>query len=168
MINSPDRLKRLWDLLDQEIAAYQVLLQDLKKEWECLKQDDTLTLPTLLQAKVAHIHRIEEIQESLQGILSDLQASFHSTSPKRILDLLSRFSISQANRFRDYQKQVNQLRGQIFRINERNKCFIQEILNYLKGLFSLLISPALEDPVYLKDGRKISPPSLPSWMSKEV
>ena len=168
MMDSPDRLNRLWDLLDQEIVAYQVLLQDLKRESECLRQDDALTLPSLLQTKAIHIERIHEIGESVHETLSDLLAGRHSSFPQTIFDFLSRLSISQANRFRSYQKQVSRLREQVFRINGQNKRFIEEILNYLKGLVSLLVSPALEDPVYLKDGRKICPPSLPSWMSKEV
>jgi hypothetical protein len=167
-IEPPDRLKQLWDLLDQEIAAYQILLEDLRQEWGCLKQDDTLTLPTLLQAKIIHIQRIEEIRGSVQTVLSELVGNSTLPSQQAILDLVSRLPISQGNQFRIYQRKMSGLKEQIFRTNERNNHFIQEILNYLKGLFSLWTSPVLEDPVYLKDGRKISPPSLRSWMSKEV
>ena len=168
MIDSPDRLKCLWDLLDQEIAAYQALLQDMREEWECLKKDDTSILPSLLQAKAVHIDQIKEVRGSVDEILSKLLIDSPSLSRKTILDLIPLLSISQADRIRNYQKKMSGLREQIVRANEKNKHFIQEVLNYLRGLFSLLTSPVLEEPVYLKDGRKISPPLPPSWMSKEV
>jgi len=168
MIDSPDRLERLWDLLEQEIAAYQVLLQDVRMEWESLKKDESSALPSLLQTKAVHIHHIKEIQESLGEILSALLVDSTSSSRRTILDLIPHLSISQADRIRNYQRKRNGLGEQIARINERNKQFIQGVLNYLKGLFSLLTSPVPEEPVYVKDGRKISPPLSPSWMSKKV
>ena len=168
MINSPDRLKRLWDLLDQEIAAYQVLLQDVREEWESLKKDEPSTFPSLLQAKTTHINQIKEIRESVREILSELLGDSTSPSQKAILDLIPHLSISQAERFRSYQKKMNGLGEQIVRVSEKNKHFIQEVLNFFKGLFSLLTFPALDELVYVKDGRKISPLLPPSWMSKEV
>jgi hypothetical protein len=168
MIDSPDRLNCLWDLLDQETAAYQVLLQDLREEWGCLKKDDSLNLPSLLQAKAVHINQIRELQKSLDEMLSKLLVDCTSPTQKTILDLIPLLSISQANRIRNYRKKMNGLREEIFRVNEKNKQYIQEVLDYLKGLFSLLTSPALDGPIYIKDGRKVSPPLPPSWMSKEV
>jgi len=168
MIDSPDRLRRLWDLLDREIAAYQLLLEEMKKEWECLTKDEVSALPSLLQAKAVHIHQIKEVRESVDEIISKLLVDSISPFPKTVLDLIPYLPVSQADRIKNYQRKRNGLGEQIVRINEKNKHFIQEVLSYLKGLFSLLTSPVLEGPVYVKDGRKISPPPLRSWMSKKV
>lgn len=168
MTDSPDGFEQLWDLLDQEMAAYQTLLQDVNKEWDCLRKDEPSALPALLQAKTVHIHHIKEIRESLDKILSALLVDSASASRKTMLDLIPHLSISQADRIRNYQKKMNGLGEQIVRINEKNKRFIQEVLSYIKGLFSLLTSPVLEEPVYVKDGRKISFSPPPSWMSKKV
>jgi hypothetical protein len=168
MIDSQYRFERLWDLLDQEMAAYQILLQDMRGEWECLKKDDPLTLSSLLQAKRLHIDKIKEIRVSMDEVLSKLLVDNALLSQKTILDLIPHLSNPQADRIRNYQKTMNGIKEQIVRINEKNRRFIQEVLNYLKDLFSLLISSVQEEPVYVKDGRKISPPLPASWMSKQV
>jgi hypothetical protein len=168
MMNSPDRLTGLMDLLNQEIAAYQSLLQDMRQEWECLKKDDPPALSSILQAKTVHIAHIREIRESVDEMLSRLRTDSTSPSPKTILDLIPFLSLSQAGQIGRYQEKINGLREQIVRVNERNKHFVQEVLDYLKGLFSLLTSTIQEEPVYLKDGRKVSPAVSASWMSKEV
>lgn len=161
-------LGRLFDLLEQETSCYRQLIRDLKKEWECLKKDDPSTLSSLLQAKTVHLSQIREIRESVDEMVSKLLVGSTSLSPKTILDLIPYLSISQAGQIRNYQEKMNGLRKQIVRVNEKNKHFIQEVLSYLKGLFTLLTSTVQEEPVYLKDGRKISPSVPPSWMSKEV
>jgi hypothetical protein len=104
----------------------------------------------------------------MDEVLSKLLVDNALLSQKTILDLIPHLSNSQAGRIRNYQKTMNGLKEQIVRINEKNRRFIQEVLNYLKDFFSLLISSVQEGPVYVKDGRKISPPLPASWMSKQV
>ncbi|MGQ9646428.1 MAG: flagellar protein FlgN [Thermodesulfobacteriota bacterium] len=168
MADSIDRLERLWDLLDQEVAAYQVLLRDVREEWQCLRENDPSTLTSLLQAKAIHFNQIREIQQSVREVLSELLGKSPSSFQQAVIDLTDRISSSQMDRVRNYQRTINLLAEQISRINEKNKNFIREVLNYLKDVFSLLTCPAQAEPVYVKDGRKISTPFPPSWMSKKV
>jgi hypothetical protein len=54
------------------------------------------------------------------------------------------------------------------RINERNKNYIQESLNYWKDLVSLLTEPLAESPVYVQNGKKSVSGSLPCTLNRKV
>jgi hypothetical protein len=54
------------------------------------------------------------------------------------------------------------------RINERNKNYIQESMNYWKDLVSLLTEPLAESPVYVQNGRKSVSGSLPRTLNRKV
>lgn len=167
-VDPPEQLNRLWNLLDQEVEGYQCLLQDVRQEWECLNKEDPSLLSSLLQAKAAHIDQINKVRESLNEILFILRVGAAPLSRKSILDLIPHLPCSQADQIRNYQRRMNRLRKEILRVNERNKRFVQEVLDYLKDLFSLLLSPNPEGPVYLKNGASITSSPVPCWMNKEV
>jgi hypothetical protein len=123
----------------------------------------------MLRIKETHMGQIKMIQGSMNQILKEV---FGYTSCEDILDSLTQFiqpgSSLQVKRIRHYQNTLLALKKQIQQVNERNKCFIQETLHYLKDLLSLFIYPAQEDSVYA--GRRIREPACPasSWISKEV
>lgn len=169
MIGDPIPLNALWRLMDQEVTSYEALLDDMRQEWECLKKEDTISLIPLLHAKETHISMIKRIRESMAQILVELMGEGGGQNlPWTLLNLAPLVSPPQAKRIKHHQNLIDRFRQQIIFFNEQNKRFIQETLNYLKDLFSLLISPIQEAPIYIKDGRKIPTPLPPSCMSKKV
>jgi hypothetical protein len=169
MIEKTVQLNSLWELLDQGVASFEILLHDVRQEWEYLKKDDVPSLLSLLQTKEIHISKIKEIQGSMDRILIELMGEGVEPNPGETLsNLTHHVSHIQAKKIINYQNMTDRLKQQIIKANEQNKRFIQETLDYLEDIFSFLIFPVREEPVYVKDGRKGSP-SLPTpWMDKRV
>ena len=70
-----DHLNLLYQLMDQEISHYSLLIQEMKKESECLRQGSTESLIHIVHSIEHHtetIHGLREtIQETIGKILSN-------------------------------------------------------------------------------------------------
>ena len=169
MIPDQNQLDGLCSLLQEEIASYRSVLEDLKQEWEFLKVNDTSSLISLLQIKGVHISRIQELRKSVDQAFAELVVHWVEPNfPKTVFDLAPHVPISQAKRIVHYRNTISRLKQKIQQLNEQNKRFIQENLDFIRGLFSLLTCPAKEETSYLKGGRKESAPPASSWISRKV
>ena len=169
MIEKTVQLNSLWELLDQGVVSFEILLHDVRQEWEYLKKDDVPSLLSLLQTKKIHISKIKEIQGSMDQILIELMGEGVEPNPGGTLsNLTHHVSHIQAKKIINYQIMTDQLKQQIIKTNEQNKRFIQETLDYLEDIFSFLIFPIQEELVYVKSGRKRSPSLRTPWMDKRV
>ena len=169
MICDQHQLENLCSLLEEEITSYRNVLDDLKQEWEFLKRNDTSSLISLLQIKGIHISRIQELRKSVDQAFAELVIHWVEPNfPKTVSDLAPHVPISQAKRISHYQGTVSRLKQKIHRLNEQNKRFIQENLDFIQGLFSLLTCPPKEETYYVKEGRKESAPRVSSWVSRKV
>jgi flagellar biosynthesis/type III secretory pathway chaperone len=169
MICDQNQLDGLCSLLEEEIISYRSVLDDLKQEWEFLKTNDTSSLISLLQIKGTHISRIQELRKSVDQAFAELVINWvGSNLPKTVFDLAPHVPIFQAKRITHYQSTVSRLQQKIQQLNEQNKRFIQENLDFIQGLFSLLTSPAKEEMYYVKEGKKESAPRPSSWVSRKV
>ena len=169
MICNQNQLDRLCSLLEEEIASYRSVLDDLKQEWEFLKRNDTSSLISLLQIKGIHISRIQELRKFVDQAFAELVIHWVKPNfPKTVFDLAPHVPISRAKRISHYQSTISRLKQKIHRLNEQNKRFIQENLDFIQGLFSLLTCPAKEETYYVKGGRKDSAPRASSWVSRKV
>ncbi len=169
MICDQNQLDSLCSLLEEEITSYRSLLDDLKQEWEFLKTNDTSSLISLLQIKGIHISRIQELRKCVDQAFTELVIHWVGPNfPKTVFDLAPHVPIPQAKRISHYQSIISRLKQKIHRLNEQNKRFIQENLDFIRGLFSLLTCPAQEETYYAKGGRKESAPRASSWVSRKV
>lgn len=169
MIPDQNQLNGLCSLLEEEIASYRSVLEDLKQEWELLKINDTSSLISLLQSKGMHIAKIQEIRKCVDDAFEELV--FHwaePNTPQTIFDLTPHVPIPQGKRLTHYKNTISRLKQEIHQLNEQNKRFIQENLDFIRGLFALLTCPAQEETFYVKGGRKKSPPLASSWVSRKV
>jgi flagellar biosynthesis/type III secretory pathway chaperone len=156
-------------LLDEEIASYRSVLEDLKQEWELLRINDTSSLISLLHRKGTHIARIQEVRKAVDHAFEELV--FHwaePNTPQTVFDLTPHVPIAQGKRLTYYKNTISRLKQEIYQLNEQNKRFIQENLDFIRGLFALLTSPAQEETFYVKGGRKKSTPLASSWVSRKV
>ena len=169
MICNQKQLDSLCSLLEEEITSYRNVLGDLKQEWEFLKRNDTSSLISLLQEKGVHISRIQELRKSVDQAFTELVIHWvEPNHPKTVFDLAPHVPISQAKRILHYRGTISRLKQKIHQLNEQNKRFIQENLDFIQGLFSLLTCPAKEEAYYVKGGRKESAPRPSSWVSRKV
>jgi flagellar biosynthesis/type III secretory pathway chaperone len=169
MIYDQNQLDGLCSLLEEEITSYTSVLDDLKQEWEFLKTNDTSSLISLLQIKGNHISRIQELRKSVDQAFTELAIHWVEPNfPKTVFDLAPHVPVSQAKRIIHYQGTISRLKQKIHQLNEQNKRFIQENLDFIRGLFSLITCPAQEETYYVKGGKKESAPRASSWVSRKV
>jgi len=169
MIPDQNQLDGLCSLLEKEIASYRSVLEDLKQEWEFLKINDTSSLISLLQIKAMHIAKIRELRQAVDQAFEELVIHWaESNTPKTVFDLAPHVPIPQAKRINYYQITISRLKQEIHQLNEQNKRFIRENLDFIRGLFALLTCPAQEETFYVKGGKKESAPPASSWVSRKV
>jgi len=169
MIPDQNQLEGLCSLLEEEIASYRSVLEDLEQEWELLKINDTSSLIALLQIKVLHITRIRELRQAVDQAFEKLIIDWAEPKPPQtVFDLTPHVPVPQAKRLTHYKNTISRLQQEIHQVNEQNKRFIQENLDFIRGLFALLTCPSQEETFYVKGGRKESPPLASSWVSRKV
>jgi flagellar biosynthesis/type III secretory pathway chaperone len=169
MICDQNQLDGLCSLLEEEITSYKSVLEDLRQEWEFLKINDTSSLISLLQRKGIHLSRIQEVRKSVDQAFAELVIHWAEPNfPKTVFELAPYAPIPQAKRMTDYQNTISKLKQEIHQLSEQNKRFIQENLDFIQGLFSLLTCPPQEETYYVRGGRKESSPLASSWVSRKV
>ena len=169
MIPDQRQLDGLFSLLGKEIASYRSVLEDLKQEWGFLRINDTSSLIALLQIKALHITRIQELRQAVDQAFEKLIIDWAEPKPPQtVFDLTPHVPVPQAKKLTHYKSTISRLQREIHQLNEQNKRFIQENLDFIRGLFGLLTCPSQEETFYVKGGRRESPPLTPSWVSRKV
>jgi hypothetical protein len=162
-------LKDLYDLLEEEIFQYHLLVAELKKESEHLRRGSVDSLTECLQFLEIHASAIRKVHESVQKTVGKTLAFLSPGEEERNLPrLLAVVPPEDAARIKSYQNTLDRMKTWVGRINERNKNYIQESMNYWKDLVSLLTEPLAESPVYVQNGRKSVSGSLPRTLNRKV
>ena len=169
MTDNSNPLDRIYELLAQEIISYEALLNGLQQEWEYLRRRDIPSMVSLLQIKEGTIAQIKAVQQSLDQVLTEtIDPGNRSGPPVSLLQLTQQWSPPQARKLQYYQHTLSTLKRKIQQANERNRCFIQDTLHYLRDLLSMFTCPVQEEPVYAKEGKRGLVTPLSSWISREV
>lgn len=162
-------LKDLYDLLEEEIFQYHLLVEELKKESGHLRRGSVDSLTESLHSLEIHAAAIRKVHESIQKMVGKALAFLSPGEEERNLSrLLAVLPPEDAGRIKSYQKALERMKIWMARINERNKNYIQESLNYWKDLVSLLTEPLAESPVYVQNGKKSVSGSLPCTLNRKV
>jgi hypothetical protein len=162
-------LKGLYDLLEEEIFHYHLLVEELKKESEHLRRGSVDSLTESLQSLEIHAATIRKIHESIQKTVGKTLALLSPGEAERGLSrLLVVLPPQDAAPIKSYQNTVDGLKIRMARINERNKTYIKESMNYWKDLVTLLTEPLAESPVYVQNGKKSVSGSLPRTLNRKV
>jgi flagellar biosynthesis/type III secretory pathway chaperone len=155
--------------MGEDMTSHQALLEEMRQEWGCLKKNDLPSLLPLLQVKEAHMRRIKGHRESMAQIINGLLGEGVGKDRPRVLsDLFPLVSPSQAQRIKSYRRGIERLLHQVVSLNEQNKRFIQETLDYIKSIFSLFTSSQQEEMTYAQGGKTVSTSLPPRWMSRKV
>ena len=169
MIPDQNQLDCLCSLLEEEIASYRSVLEDLKQEWEFLRINDTSSLISLLPLKGIHLSKIQEVRKSVDQAFQELVINWAEPNlPQTVFDLAPYLPNLQGKRITQYHNTISRLKKEILQLNEQNKRFIQENLDFIRGLFSFLTCHPQEEALYAKGGRKESASPTSAWVSRKV
>jgi len=162
-------LKDLYDLLEEEIFQYHLLVEELKKESEHLRRGSVESLTESLQSLEIHAAAIRKVHDSIQKAVEKALAFLSPGEGERNLSrLLAVLPPEDAGRIKSCQKTLERMKIWMARINERNKNYIKESMNYWKDLVSILTEPLAESPVYVQNGKKSVSASLPRTLNRKV
>jgi hypothetical protein len=160
-------LKGLYDLLEEEIFHYHLLVEELKKESEHLRRGSVDSLTESLQSLEIHAAAIRKVHESIQKTVG-LALLSPGEAERGLSRLLAVLPPEDGGPIKSYQNTLGRMKIRMARINERNKNYIKESMNYWKDLVSLLAEPLAESPVYVQNGKKSVSASLPRTLNRKV
>ncbi len=157
----------IYRLLDQEVANYRKLVEEIKEEARCLRAGETEPLMRSVRAiedRVKTIRMIEEeVQKKANAILHHIGKGEEDHPFSRLSSLLPS---SHQSRLSSYQRTLSQLKAWVNQLNERNKAFIHDYMNVLSTLVSPLINQWNESSKY--PGYKPFTGSFPYALNQEV
>jgi hypothetical protein len=163
-------LNLLCQLMEEEISAHHLLIEEMKKESECLRKGSTDSLTEVVKKIEQHRERIlslqDRIRESIHKIL-DFHGKGEETENK-LTSLLMVLPPPYHEKVKSYQSTLRQLKGWVQKINDQNKLFIEEFLTYLRDVISWLMHPSLESPGYIQTGREKTTVPFPRALDREV
>jgi len=160
----------LCQLMEEEISAHHLLIEEMKREWECLRKGSTDSLVESVKKIEERRKRIltlnDKIQESIREVLK-----VHGKSGEMgdgLTGLLTVLPPPYHEKVKSYQRNLGQLKGWVQKINDQNKSFIEECLTYLRDIISWVTHPALESPGYIQTGQEKTTVPLPRALDREV
>jgi hypothetical protein len=164
-----DEVKTLSQWMEQEIATYHLLIEELKKEADCLRTgaiDPLLKVVKVIERYTEALHRLQtSIQISIGRVFAALELDPKETT---LPCLLAHLPPVPRAKMRSYQQRLRQLQEWVRQINDKNKAFIREHLTVLAEVTALLINPEVETPCYPRTGHSCSPAPAPYALSREV
>jgi hypothetical protein len=142
MTSLENELARLYELLDQEVTTYGLIIKELKKQAECLREGDT---DRLLEV----VHEMGQQTDAAQGLQKAVETLIAKTLPggnggvESLDRLAARVSPAHRKRMISYGRTLKDLRARMAGMNERNKIFVCERLNFFSELTSSLVAPGM-------------------------
>lgn len=130
----------LYHLLDQEVANYRQLIDEIKKEAKCLRAGETDALIRSVQAIDERIKMIRSIEEQVQRTAETLLHGLGKDGKERPLACLeSLLPPVHQNRLSAYQQTLFQLKQWAKQINDQTTAYIRDYMDFLSNLISPLV-----------------------------
>lgn len=170
MMEKAGRLEEIWPLWEEEVSACEALGQVVRKEWDSLIQSDIGALSAGLPEKEALLLRILNLHQRVEQIFVEMiQDLPEPERPQSVFDLTRWVPPAQAKKINHYKNHLFRLHQEVHQGNEKNKRFLQESLNFINDLFSLLTHPQKkEETLYSPEGKRKTMPLPASWVSRKV
>ncbi len=164
-----DEMARLFNLLDREITTYRLMGDELKKESECLREGAIDALLSVVKEIGRHTETLRQLQRAVEAsIESVLPAQKSPIVEKSLSCLIDHVPSVHRRQIKSYQLTIGHLQGWIKQMNEKNKAFIREHLNFFATLTSSLVHPNTETVFYPKT-RRPSREMIPAYaFNREV
>jgi hypothetical protein len=163
------RLPLLYQLLEEEIAQYRLLIEETKEESNYLRKGSIDGLLKSVRSLERHTDAIHKVHDSIRNTIAAILISRGKDDNEYTLSgLLAVLPVEDGRKIRLYQGTLERLKEWASLVNRQNKIFIQESLSYCKSFFSLLIQPWGESSVYSQSGQKRSSTFLPQSLNRKV
>ncbi len=133
-------LGALYGLLDQQVEAYRLIIEELKKQAECLRQGDTERLLEVIRSMGQQADTAHRLRRAVETLIEKNLAG-GKDSDKSLNGFAARVSPADRNRVLWYGRTLEDLRARMSRLNERNKMFVREHLSFFSDLTRALIAP---------------------------
>lgn len=162
-------LEGLYDIMEQQIARYRHLLEEVKKVSKGLRpvSPDSLmrSLKGIGEETEALLSLGKRTEEKIGEILSR-----HGTKGEEgsLSSLLRALPPPHQRRMGLYQRTLKRLRRWVEEANERNRLFAAESLELVRDLLGRFLDPMKGSTVYSKDGQKRSLTVSPSSLDRRV
>ena len=168
MLSLEDEVKTVSQLMEQEITVYRLLIQELKKEAECLRTGAIDSLVKVVETIGHHTETLHQLQTLMEASIGRVFGIMEKGVEKKTLShLVANLPPVHRAKMKSHQHALTQLQEWVSQMNEKNRVFIREHLTFLADLTSWLIHPVVETPCYPKTGH----PSLavpPYAFNREV
>ena len=162
-------LHSLYQMMEEEIADYHLLIRELEQESKYLRQNTLEALMKSVQTIEIQTNEIlkmnESIQQTIEKILIDLG---EKEREKTLSSLIVVLPSLEHQKIKFYQGTLKRLKEWVAQVNARNKSFIQESLKCWKDLFSMLTHSTMEWPVYVQNGGEKIPTPPPYSLNQKV
>ena len=169
MNESRDHLNLLYHLMDQEISSYSSLIQEMKRESECLRQGSTESLIHIVHSIEHHTETIHGLRKTIQEAIGEiLTTEGRGQAEKTLASLSIMLPAADRKRITLYQSTLTKLRAWASQVNDLNKAFISDILAHVRDLIVLLTHPGGESPGYIQNGKRGQTAPLPYALNREV
>ncbi|HSR11630.1 MAG TPA: flagellar export chaperone FlgN [Thermodesulfobacteriota bacterium] len=161
-------LKELREQLDEEILYTHLLFGEMKKESDYLRTGATDSLMASLRSLEIYTAEIRKIRGAIQKKTEALISCLGVQDGSGLARLLPLLPPEEAQRVKDALKTLANLRKAIAQVNSRNKNFVQETLTCWKEMFSLLVRPLSDTPLYIQSGKAQPPAASPVSLNRRV
>jgi len=163
-----DEVNALSELMEKEVSIYHLLIDELKRESECLRRGEIESLVKVVKTIEHHTEALHRLKTSIQSSIGRVLEVLEKDGQERTLShLLSLLPPGQRGKVKLCLKTLLQLEEWVKKTNQKNKTFIEEHLIHLRHLTSFLIHPVPDPPCYPKTGR-CSPAVAPYALDREV
>lgn len=135
-----EEMDLLYHLLDQEVANYRQLIDEIKKEAKYLRTGETEALIRSVQAIDERIKTIRSIEEQVRGAAETLLHRLGKDGKERPLSCLgSLLPPVHQSRLSAYQQTLSQLKQWAKQINDQTTTYIRDYMDFLSNLISPLV-----------------------------
>ncbi len=150
-----EQLQSLYQMMEEEISAHRALLDEVKREADCLRKGSTETLMHVVHCIDEQRAFILRKKQEIGRAVETLHLAFgKDLAEKDLSALIPMLPVPAQQRVKGYEKNLARVKEWIRRNNDRNKAFIQEALSCWQNLFSILVQPLAEAPEYARNGQK--------------
>jgi len=148
------RVDLLYELMERQIEAYRHLLEEVKKVSTYLKPVSPESLIQSLEKIREETDTLRDLGKRTEGLIGQiLQDLGRRNGELSLSSLLAVLPPVHHRRIRLYQKTLTRLKRWVTQVNERNRAFVVESLDLVRGFLSLLLDPLKGSPVYSKNGQ---------------
>lgn len=162
-------LEGLYDLMEQQIAGYRHLLEEVKRVSRHLRPVSAEALIVSIKDIGEETDRLLHLGKRTEGKIGEiLSRRGRAGEESSLTSLLGILPPVHHRRIGLYQRTLKRLRRWVEEVNGRNRVFVAESLSFVKQFLSLFMEPMKGSAVYAKDGQKRSLAFSPSSLDRRV